>query len=89
MSGTSLDGLDICLIQFNQHGTEFELLDALTLEYSDEILKLIQDAYASSLDQIHAFDEAYSLWLGQALKQVINSRGWLPDLVSVLILPAP
>ena len=81
MSGTSLDGLDICLIQFNQNGTEFKLLDALTLEYSDEILKLIQDAYGSSLDQIHAFDEAYSLLVGASteksnyLKRMVTGFG--------------
>lgn len=82
MSGTSLDGLDICFIHFNMDGSSFEILDALTLEYPSEIISLIKEAYHSTVEQIGPYDQEYSLWLASRIRQVIEHRGWNPDLIS-------
>ena len=48
MSGTSLDGLDIALCRFKGHGieTEFELVEFMTIPYSEDFKAEVQSVFA-------------------------------------------
>jgi len=48
MSGTSLDGLDIALCRFKDHGfeTEFELVEFITIPYSHDFRVEVQSVFA-------------------------------------------
>ena len=47
MSGTSLDGLDICYVRFDDAGT-FEILHAETINYTADWRKNLSEAYQYS-----------------------------------------
>lgn len=66
MSGTSLDGIDACLVEIKGSGinTEVNLIDFMTLEYTievrDSILKLCDPKTSNVEDICHA-----NVWLGK------------------------
>ncbi|PWN67884.1 anhydro-N-acetylmuramic acid kinase [Chryseobacterium oncorhynchi] len=73
MSGTSLDGLDICLVEFKkQDRWTFEILNANTLPYStDWENKLRNSIYFSGEDLLELHSE-YGFYLGQQVKEFIE-----------------
>lgn len=82
MSGTSMDGLDICLCEFKDNGDDFHIIDAVTLPYPARITDLILEAYHTPLDLIKDLDKTYTAWLGETLKGVMRDRQWVVDLVA-------
>lgn len=71
MSGTSLDGLDLCLAEFwKEHDSwEFEIISSDTILYPDYLLDILKQAYSSTGSTLQEIDQEYGQFLGQfALK---------------------
>lgn len=82
MSGTSLDGLDLAYCNISLQKDRYEIMDAITLPYPDDILELIQAAYRGKPGQIHDLDLSYTKYLGQTIKTYIDDLKAPVDLVS-------
>lgn len=80
MSGTSLDGLDICSVVFN--GGEYEILSAKTVEYPIELYQKLQNAHTLSgleLSQLHV---DYGIFCGKEIRSFLQESGCKPDYIS-------
>jgi len=74
MSGTSLDGLDVCFCTFNknENGTwKYSINKALTLPYPHDIKSMLESAPALNGEKLTEFDYKYGKWLGKATKEFI------------------
>lgn len=72
MSGTSLDGLDICLCTFGkkENGTwNYSIIKAVTLPYPKVIRELLESAPHLNGEQLTELDYKYGHWLGKATKE--------------------
>ena len=84
MSGTSLDGLDIALCQFNKHeeGWRFELLASDSIDYDDYWLSTLKTAIDLSNYELLLLDNKYGKWLGEETKQFIKKNSRAVDLIA-------
>ncbi|RLZ09216.1 anhydro-N-acetylmuramic acid kinase [Faecalibacter macacae] len=67
MSGTSLDGLDICYVRFDSD-TEFEILQAETIDYSLKLKNQLKNAYEISAMELCELDVHFGYYLGEQVK---------------------
>ena len=75
MSGTSLDGLDICYAQFqNFTNWEFEILKTETIPYSIEWKNRLQNAILLSAEDLLALDKEYGFYLGEKTQEFISKN---------------
>lgn len=75
MSGTSLDGLDICYAKFqNITNWEFEILKAETIPYSPEWKNHLQNAILLSTEDLLALDKEYGFYLGEKTQEFISKN---------------
>lgn len=75
MSGTSLDGLDICYAQFQNIATwEFEIIKTETIPYSSEWKNRLQDAILLSAEDLLALDKEYGFYLGEKTQEFISKN---------------
>lgn len=74
MSGTSLDGLDICYARFGKTGGKwsFEILQAETLPYSEEWETKLKNAVRLSAPDLLALHSEYGFFLGRQVKDFAN-----------------
>ncbi|AZA99550.1 anhydro-N-acetylmuramic acid kinase [Chryseobacterium joostei] len=73
MSGTSLDGLDICLVEFKkQDRWTFEILNADTLPYSTDWENKLRNSIHLSVDDLLELHSEYGFYLGQQVKEFIE-----------------
>lgn len=79
MSGTSLDGLDMALIEFT--GSKWTLLATKHLSYSSEWLTRLTEAHQLSGIDLVALDLSYGRWLGEQVRDFSIQHGHI-DLVS-------
>ncbi|MGL4364321.1 MAG: anhydro-N-acetylmuramic acid kinase, partial [Bacteroidales bacterium] len=84
MSGTSLDGLDLCLAQFAyENGVwAFEILAAQTYAYTDEMLQRLQGA-----SKLHAFEfvklhKEYGRFLGKQSLEFLQKNNLQADYIA-------
>lgn len=81
MSGSSLDGLDLCTISFEKRANvwRYEILVCETIEIPKTLLAQLE--VSSSLDSIGLLelDVKYGEWIGQTIKKTSNSL----DLIGV------
>ena len=76
MSGTSLDGLDLCLVEFNYDKKwSFSILDSTTIPYPEFWKEKLSQAHLLSKIELNALDDGYSKYLGSLAKEFLNSRG--------------
>ena len=75
MSGTSLDGLDICYVKFSKsENWSFEILSAETISY-DETWKLkLQNASQISAEDLLALDKELGFFLGEKTQEFISKN---------------
>lgn len=75
MSGTSLDGLDICYVKFSKsENWSFEILSAETISY-DETWKLkLQNATQISAENLLALDKEFGFFLGEKTLEYISKN---------------
>jgi len=76
MSGTSLDGLDLCLAEFReeQGKWQFRIHDAQTLPYSEEWLQRLSDSFALSGPALCQLDRDYGHYLGIKSREFLAGR---------------
>lgn len=77
MSGSSLDGLDIAFVQFEETAGRWshEILAAECLPYPAEWIEKLQDAVQLNARDYVLLDADYGHYIGQQVKQFIASRG--------------
>ena len=83
MSGTSLDGLDLALVQFYKESGcwRFELLAAETSLYDAALIHDLKTAIEFSESQLKAFEPAYSRYLGKQVSAFLQGKP-RPDFVA-------
>ncbi len=77
MSGTSLDGLDICLAEFTESkkGWIFEITEATTIAYPQELEERLRNAMNTSAYALMKLDVDLGRWMGERVKEfLINTN---------------
>lgn len=75
MSGTSLDGLDICLAEFEkQDKWAFQILKAKTLPYSEHWENKLRNSIHLSAEDLLALHSEYGFYLGQQVRKFIEQH---------------
>jgi len=73
MSGTSLDGLDICFAEFEKQDTwTFKILKAETLPYSKEWESKLRSSIHLPAEDLLELHSEYGFYLGQQVKEFIR-----------------
>ncbi|OWK72937.1 anhydro-N-acetylmuramic acid kinase [Flavobacteriaceae bacterium JJC] len=74
MSGTSLDGLDICYAKFKKENTvwKFEILQAETLSYSTLWEEKLKNSIHLNSEELLALNSEYGFYLGEKVQQFIT-----------------
>lgn len=74
MSGTSLDGLDICFARFGKEGLSwnFEIINAETRPYPAAWEEKLRDSIHLSAEQLLELHSEYGFYLGQAVNTFIK-----------------
>ncbi len=74
MSGTSLDGVDLAYVKFQENNySDFEILFAETIPYSKEWKQLLQNAIQFSEKQLEELDITYGQFLGKIVNNFISN----------------
>lgn len=76
MSGTSLDGLDICLAQFWKDNScwKFKIINAETIAYPESLENQLQDSIHLSSQELLALNSSYGFYLGEKVKEFISEN---------------
>ncbi len=75
MSGTSLDGLDICYVKFDRKDVwQYEILKAETIPYTVEWQSRLQNAVNLSAEDLLAIDKEYGFLLGEKTQAFIDQN---------------
>ena len=73
MSGTSLDGLDICYVKFSKDDNySFEIIKADTIQYSEMWNVKLKNAFTSDADVLFETDIEYGTFLGEKVNEFIK-----------------
>jgi anhydro-N-acetylmuramic acid kinase len=73
MSGTSLDGLDICFVKFEKHDFwRFEIIKAETVSYSENLYNQLKKAIDLPAEQLLQLHSEYGFFLGKTVKRFIE-----------------
>ncbi|MDD2196074.1 MAG: anhydro-N-acetylmuramic acid kinase [Bacteroidales bacterium] len=75
MSGTSLDGLDICLCRFvhTEGQWSFEIVEGITIDYSHKIKQQLINSKNFTGEQLWRFHCDYGKWIGKQVHQFMQS----------------
>ena len=84
MSGTSLDGLDLCCVTFKYDDGkwEYQIVKAEDEPYPDDIKNKLANAQNMSAEEYALFHSDYGIYLGQRVKAFIDRNGLEPDLIA-------
>ena len=75
MSGTSLDGVDLCYTRFEYNGSyTFEIIEAETFKYPELWKRKLQKAFTSNKKQLENLDIEYGFYIGNLVKQFCIDR---------------
>ncbi|ASK30097.1 anhydro-N-acetylmuramic acid kinase [Chryseobacterium sp. T16E-39] len=75
MSGTSLDGLDICFVQFEkQQEWSFQILKAKTIPYPKHWKDQLRNSIYLSPEELLELNAEYGFYLGKSIHQFIQSH---------------
>lgn len=74
MSGTSLDGLDLCAVKFTQDEGiyDFEILCAETIAYADKLKTDLDQAFYKSPEELNQIDRNFGIFIGKGLDAFIS-----------------
>ena len=83
MSGTSLDGLDLCCVRFAKNHNDFRIIAAQTIPYSAVWRSKLENAFSSTTMEVNALDKEYGIFLGEHITDFINTHSLPPiDLIA-------
>lgn len=72
MSGTSLDGVDLVYVKFQNKGSlQYKIINASTIPYSIAWKKRLTEAFTSSNEELTKLDLIYSRFLGSLINNFI------------------
>ena len=76
MSGTSLDGLDLCLVKFNDDDySEFQIIKGLTYPYSKKWINKLTNSINLSNENLDLLDREYGKLISDLINKFINECG--------------
>jgi anhydro-N-acetylmuramic acid kinase len=84
MSGTSLDGLDVCLCNFGMKNSKWQylILSSETYPYTPEMSEKLSTAHQLDVLQLLALHTEYGKYIGETVKQFVDERGIIPLLIA-------
>ncbi|MDR2586438.1 MAG: anhydro-N-acetylmuramic acid kinase, partial [Prevotellaceae bacterium] len=85
MSGTSLDGLDICFTHFilqEDSIWKYEIIKADSVLYPDEIKGKLASAQLMDAQSFARFHSDYGLYIGAKVKDFIDTHQIIPDFIA-------
>ena len=84
MSGTSVDGLDICYVSFdNNDPSKYEIIDCETIDYDDNLKTKLKNIIKLDNNQIKQIDDEFGEFIGlSVLKFIKKNKLSKPDLIS-------
>ena len=84
MSGTSVDGLDICYVSFDNHDpSKYEIIDCDTIDYDDNLKTKLKNIIKLDNNQIKQIDDEFGEFIGLSVLKFINkNKLHKPDLIS-------
>ena len=83
MSGTSLDGLDLCCVRFSSNLKDFQILESKTVSYTDKWKSKLKNAFFDSAGEIEILDKAFGVFLAEQISAFINTSSLPPiDLIA-------
>jgi anhydro-N-acetylmuramic acid kinase len=84
MSGTSLDGLDLCYCNIWQKDDvwQFEILETKSISYHKKMQLRLKDAIGLSAERLLQFHNEYGSWLGQQAKDFIEKHQLEVDFIA-------
>lgn len=76
MSGTSLDGLDICFAEFEKYDNkwQFKIIEAETICYPENWEKALRNSLHLSSENLLALNSEYGFYLGKTVKTFIKDK---------------
>ncbi len=85
MSGSSLDGLDVCATKFRHHADAwtYEILHAETMDIPEDIVSQLRQSPGMEQSMLHQLDVAYGRWIGQSLKEMIHREHLTAALIGI------
>ena len=74
MSGTSLDGLDLCYCHITKNSDQwsFEILQTKSVSYTLEMQSELKDSIYLKADELLQLHNTYGTWLGKEAKTFID-----------------
>jgi len=84
MSGTSLDGLDICYVSFEKQGTKwsYNIINAEAEEYPQNIKEKLANAQNMTSLEYALFNSDYGIYVGERVKFFMDKYGAKPDYIA-------
>src|SRR5690554_2463599 len=83
MSGTSLDGIDLCLVNFQYKSRwKYKILRAKTIKYSEKWIKDLRLADTLSGRDLSRLDAKYGQFIGQTAANFIKETNEKVDLIA-------
>jgi anhydro-N-acetylmuramic acid kinase len=83
MSGTSLDGLDLCCVHFANNHHDFQILAAQTVPYSAIWKSKLENAFFGTTAEVDKLDKEYGVFLAEHIAEFISTHSLPPiDLIA-------
>lgn len=84
MSGTSLDGLDICFTEFEkiEGKWSYKIIKAVSEEYPEDVKTKLASAQNMSALDYALFNSDYGLYVGERVKNFIETYDLKPDYIA-------
>ncbi len=84
MSGTSLDGVDICATEFWKEDSQwnFKILTAQTFVYTSEIYQLLKGVHEETGYNLQVLHVTYGKYLGNIVTRFIQKNNITPDFIA-------
>ncbi len=75
MSGTSLDGIDLCYVKFDvSKGYNFKILKAETFGYDEVWTRKLQNAFTTNKEDLEFIDVEYGKFIGKIINTFITKN---------------
>ena len=82
MSGTSLDGLDICLAQFNfDKQWKYTILNAQTVAYTNNFRESLKKAMSLTAEELVKLDAFLGKWIGERINDFLKINNASADVI--------